>query len=95
LFRSLGNRLLTGIVFAIPLVVTYWVLSFGYGVVKGLSDPWLQALGVDFPGAGFVITILAFIGLGFRRQASAPDHPRHAQRLAAEACGGRGIFHAG
>lgn len=65
MFRSLGNRLLTGIVFAIPLVVTYWVLSFGYGVVKGLSDPWLQALGVDFPGAGFVITILAFIGLGF------------------------------
>lgn len=62
---SLGNRLLTGIAFAIPLVVTYWVLSFGYGVVTGLSDPWLKAFGVDFPGAGFVITILAFIGLGF------------------------------
>lgn len=65
LIRSLGNRLLTGIAFAIPLVVTYWVLSFGYGVVTGLSDPWLKAFGVDFPGAGFVITILAFIGLGF------------------------------
>jgi len=34
-------------------------------VVTGLSDPWLKAFGVDFPGAGFVITILAFIGLGF------------------------------
>ena len=41
------------------------MLSFGYGVVTGLSDPWLKAFGVDFPGAGFVITILAFIGLGF------------------------------
>jgi uncharacterized membrane protein len=62
---ALGNRLLTGILFAVPLVVTYWVLSFGYGLVTGLSDPWLKAFGVDFPGAGFLITILAFIGLGF------------------------------
>ena len=51
LIGSLGNRLLTGIAFAVPLVVTYWVLSFGYGLVTGLSDPWLKALGVDFPGA--------------------------------------------
>jgi uncharacterized membrane protein len=62
---ALGNRLLAGILFAIPLVVTYWVLAFGYGLVTGLSDPWLQAFGVDFPGAGFLITILAFIALGF------------------------------
>jgi uncharacterized membrane protein len=62
---ALGNRLLAGILFAIPLVVTYWVLSFGYGLVTGLSDPWLKAFGVDFPGVGFLITILAFVGLGF------------------------------
>ena len=62
---ALGNRLLAGILFAIPLVVTYWVLSFGYSLVTSLSDPWLKAFGVDFPGAGFLITILAFIGLGF------------------------------
>lgn len=60
-----GNRLLAGIAFAVPLVVTYWVLSFGYSLVNGLSDPWLKALGVDFPGAGFLITLLAFVGLGF------------------------------
>ena len=65
LFGALGNRLLAGIAFAIPLIVTYWVLSFGYGLVTGLSDPWLKAFGVDFPGAGFLITIAAFIGLGF------------------------------
>ncbi|MFM8788381.1 MAG: DUF502 domain-containing protein [Chthoniobacterales bacterium] len=62
---ALGNRLLAGILFAIPLVVTYWVLSFGYGLVTGLSDPWLEAFGVYFPGAGFLITVLVFIGLGF------------------------------
>ena len=62
---ALGNRLFAGILFAIPLVVTYWVLSFGYGLVTGLSDPWLKAFGIYFPGAGFLITILAFIGLGF------------------------------
>ena len=64
-FGALGNRLLAGIAFAIPLVVTYWVLSFGYGLVTGLSDPWLKAFGVDFPGAGFLITLLAFIAFGF------------------------------
>lgn len=61
---TLGNRLLAGILFAIPLVVTYWVLSFGYGLVTGLSDPWLKAFGIYFPGAGFAITLLAFVGLG-------------------------------
>jgi uncharacterized membrane protein len=61
---GLGNRLLTGIAFAVPLVVTYWVLSFCYNLVTGLSDPWLQAFGVDFPGAGFLITLLVFVGLG-------------------------------
>jgi uncharacterized membrane protein len=62
---TLGHHLIGGIFFAIPLVITYWVLSFGYGVVTGLSEPRLKAFGVDFPDAGFVITILAFIGLGF------------------------------
>lgn len=65
LVGALGNRLLAGIAFAVPLVVTYWVLSFGYGLVTGLSDPWLKAFGVDFPGVGFLITVLAFIALGF------------------------------
>ena len=65
LVGALGNRLLAGIAFAVPLVVTYWVLSFGYGLVTGLSDPWLKAFGVDFPGVGFLITVLAFVALGF------------------------------
>jgi len=61
----LGNRLFVGVLFAVPLIVTYWVLAFGYGLVTGLSDPWLKAFGVDFPGVGFLITTLVFIALGF------------------------------
>jgi len=65
LLGALGNRLLAGVAFAIPLVVTYWVLSFGYGVVTGLSEPWLRTAGINIPGLGFVITLLAFMALGF------------------------------
>jgi uncharacterized membrane protein len=54
-FGLLGNRLLAGIAFAVPLVVTYWVLSFGYRVITGLN----------IPGLGFLITLVFFTGLGF------------------------------
>lgn len=64
MLAKLGNRLLAGIAVAIPLVVTYWVLAFGYRIVNGLSEPWLKAFGLSVPGLGFVITLLMFIGLG-------------------------------
>ena len=64
-FGVLGNRLLAGIAFAVPLVVTYWVLAFGYRLITGLSEPWLKTFGLDFPGLGFAITLLFFTGLGF------------------------------
>jgi len=64
-FALLGNRLLAGIAFAVPLVVTYWVLAFAYRVITGLSEPWLKPFGLNFPGLGFVITLLFFTGLGF------------------------------
>lgn len=62
---AMGNRLLAGIAFAVPLVVTYWVLSAVYHLVNGLSEPWLRAFGLNFPGLGFVITLLLFMALGF------------------------------
>ena len=65
LLALLGNRLLTGIAFAVPLVVTYWVLAFGYRLVTGLSEPWLKPFGLNFPGLGFVITLIFFTSLGF------------------------------
>lgn len=61
----LGNRLLAGIAFAVPLVVTYWILTIGYRFITGLSEPWLKTFGINFPGLGFLITLVAFIGLGF------------------------------
>ena len=64
-FGLLGNRLLAGIAFAVPLVVTYWVLSFGYRVITGLSEPWLETFGLNIPGLGFLITLVFFTGLGF------------------------------
>jgi len=39
------------------------VLAFGSGLVTSLSGSWLKAFGMDFPGAGSIITILSFIGL--------------------------------
>ncbi len=62
---ALGNRLIAGILFAVPLIVTYWVLAFGYRLVNGLSEPWLKTLGLNFPGLGFLITLIAFAALGF------------------------------
>lgn len=63
--RLLGNRLLAGVAIAVPLVVTYWALAFAYRLITGLSEPWLSAFGLDFPGLGFFITVLFFIALGF------------------------------
>jgi uncharacterized membrane protein len=63
--RLLGHRLLAGVAIAVPLVVTYWALAFAYRLITGLSEPWLKAFGVDFPGLGFVITVLFFLALGF------------------------------
>ncbi len=65
LFGLLGNRLLAGIAFAVPLVVTYWVLAFGYRVITGLSEPWLKTFGLNVPGLGFLITLVFFTALGF------------------------------
>lgn len=64
-FGLLGNRLLAGIAFAVPLVVTYWVLAFGYRVITGLSEPWLKTFGLNIPGLGFLITLVFFTALGF------------------------------
>jgi uncharacterized membrane protein len=64
-FGLLGNRLLAGIAFAVPLVVTYWVLAFGYRVITGLSEPWLETFGLNIPGLGFLITLVFFTALGF------------------------------
>jgi uncharacterized membrane protein len=59
------NKLFTGIVVAIPVIVTIWVLNVAYGFINGISAPLLRKLGIEFPGLGFVVTLLMLIGVGF------------------------------
>jgi len=62
----LGNRLLTGILVAVPLIVTIWVLALAYRFINGISSPFWAALGIEnIPILGFLTTLLLLIGLGF------------------------------
>jgi uncharacterized membrane protein len=61
----LRNKLLAGIVAAIPLIVTFDVLKIAYGVINDISEPFLKKAGIDLPGLGFAVTLVMVIGLGF------------------------------
>jgi len=62
----LGNRLLAGILVAVPLVVTILVLNVAYRFIDGLSAPLWMALGLgDVIGLGFITTIAILILIGF------------------------------
>ncbi len=63
--RLAGNRLLTGIAVTIPILVTYWVLSFAYGIVNGISAPIFHAFGIEVPGLGFLTTLVVMVSVGF------------------------------
>ncbi len=62
---GLRNTLLTGIVVAIPIVVTLWVLNLAYTFINGISEPFLAHLGIRVPGLGFIVTLLLLLALGF------------------------------
>lgn len=64
--RHLGQRLLTGVLIAVPLVVTILVLNVAYRFIDGLSAPLWRALGIgNVMGLGFITTIALLIALGF------------------------------
>lgn len=63
-FVVLRNKLLAGIVAAIPLIVTFDVLKIAYGFINDISEPFLKKFGVDIPGLGFAVTLLMLMGLG-------------------------------
>lgn len=66
LLRHLGNRLLTGILVSVPLVVTILVLNIAYRFIDGLSAPLWRALGLqNVVGLGFISTLAMLILLGF------------------------------
>ena len=62
---TVRNKLFAGIVAAIPLIVTFYVLKIAYGFITDISEPLLHRFGIDFPGLGFAVTLLMLIVLGF------------------------------
>ena len=63
--RHLRNRLIAGILVSVPLVVTIIVLKIAYSTINNFSAPIFRHLGIDFPGLGFVTTLLLLLLLGF------------------------------
>ena len=66
ILAELRNKLFTGVVVAVPIIVTIWVLEVGYGFINGISEPFLIRLfGKEIPGLGFLVTLLILVFLGF------------------------------
>lgn len=60
-----GNKALTGVVVAIPLLATLWVVQLAYNSINNISAPILEHLGVRLPLLPFFVTLAVFILLGF------------------------------
>lgn len=61
----LRNKLFAGILAAIPLIITFYVLKIVYDVINNISAPFLKKVGLDVAGLGFAVTLLMLMGLGF------------------------------
>lgn len=64
-FRHLGNRLLTGVAVAVPIIATVLVLEVAYNFINGVTAPLYRALKIAIPGLGFITTLFLLILLGF------------------------------
>jgi uncharacterized membrane protein len=63
---ALRNKFFAGIVAAIPLIVTFYVLKIAYGFINDISEPVLDRLThKPIPGLGFAVTLVMLMGLGF------------------------------
>lgn len=80
ILKDIRNKLLAGVVVAVPIIVTIWVLEIAYGFIKGISGPvlgkfWLfrpnprdayPGLTLDqIPGVSFFVTLLMLVLLGY------------------------------
>lgn len=65
LLAGTRNMALTGVVVAIPLLATLWVVRLAYGTINDISAPILLNLGVTTPLLPFFVTLALFIGIGF------------------------------
>ena len=59
------NKALTGVLVAIPLLATLWVVQLAYATINDISAPALQRLGINLPLLPFLVTLGLFITLGF------------------------------
>jgi uncharacterized membrane protein len=65
-FRHLGNRLFTGVLVAVPLLVTFLVLQVAYNFIDARGEwLWKQFGWEEIPGLGFVSTLLILLLLGY------------------------------
>jgi len=66
ILADIRNKLFTGIVVAVPMIVTFYVLNFAYGIINGISAPFLKQLfGKEVAGLGFLVTVLLLVFLGY------------------------------
>ena len=65
LLSGAGNKALTGVVVAIPLLATLWVVRFAYGAINDISAPVLEKVGIHLPLLPFFVTLGLFVTLGF------------------------------
>ena len=59
------NMALTGVVAAIPLLATLWVVQHAYATINDISAPALEKMGIHLPLIPFFVTLCLFITLGF------------------------------
>lgn len=60
-----GNKALTGVVVAIPLIATGFVVKMAYGIVNDFSAPFLHSVGIHWPLLPFFVTLGLLTGLGY------------------------------
>lgn len=65
LLSGLGNKALTGVVVAIPLLATIGVVLFAYSRINDISAPILENFGIRVPLLPFFVTLAMFVALGF------------------------------
>lgn len=65
LLAHLRRTFIAGLLVTIPVVLTYWVLSFLFHLIDGvLNRPLEQALGRRIPGLGSVVLVVLIYVLG-------------------------------
>src|SRR5436190_2345319 len=65
LFRNPKRIFVTGLLAVLPLLVTWWLLSFLFHALDGLVAPIIETLvGRHLPGLGLLLTLIAIFVVG-------------------------------